>query len=211
MKAFDQAEAYTCWDCWGDVYKYITKSHDYIRNKYESKQGLWAFGLDIFHYIKSLPWTHALQGKRVLIISAFEESIKEKIPIRKEIYGVDLFPGCEITTIKPPQTQGTEDAEEFDVEIEKFFTKLDAIKDTYDIALVSAGGYGNLICSHIYSSGRSAVYVGGVLSVFFGIYGARWIKERPDILRLYLNSHWSRPKESERPKNYQNVEGGCYW
>ena len=62
--------------------------------------------------------------KRVLIISAFEESIKEKIPIRKEIYGVDLFPGCEITTIKPPQTQGTEDSEEFDVEIEKFFTKL---------------------------------------------------------------------------------------
>ena len=44
-----------------------------------------------------------------------------------------------------------------------------------------------------------------------GIYGARWVKERPDILRLYLNKYWSRPKESERPKNYQNVEGGCYW
>ena len=211
MQAFDQAEAYTAWEPHGDVYKYITKSHDYIRSKYSSKLALWAFGLDIFHYIKTLPWTHALQGKRVLIISAFEESIKEKIPIRKEIYGVDLFPGCEILTIKPPQTQGTEDAEEFDVEIEKFFTKLDAIKDTYDIALVSAGGYGNLICSHIYSSGRSAIYVGGCLSMFFGIYGARWIKERPDILRLYLNSHWSRPKESERPKNHTNIEGGCYW
>jgi hypothetical protein len=211
MQAFDQCEAYTSWEPHGDVYKYIVKSHDYIRNKYDSKQGLWAFGLDIFHYIKTLPWTHALQGKRVLIVSAFEDSIKEKIPIRKEIYGVDLFPDCEILTIKPPQTQGLEDAEEFDVELGKFFTRLDAIADTYDIALVSAGGYGNLICSHIYSSGRSAIYVGGVLSCFFGIYGTRWVKERPDILRLYLNKYWSRPKESEKPKNYQNIEGGCYW
>jgi len=213
MASFDQCECYTCWcPCVDGVYKYIEKSHDYIRNKYNSKFPLWAFSLDIFHYIKSgYPWTHALQGKKVLIISAFEESIKEKIPIRKEIYGIDLFPNCEILTIKPPQTQGTENAEEFNIELEKFFVKLDEIKDTYDIALVSAGGYGNLICSHIFKTGRSAIYVGGCLSTYWGIYGTRWIKERPDILRLYLNKYWSRPKESERPKNYQNIEGGCYW
>jgi len=211
MKSFDTCEAYTCWDPQGEVYKYIVKSHDYIRNKYESKLPLWAFSLDIFHYIKTLPWTHALHGKRVLIVSAFEESIKEKIPIRKEIYGVDLFPNCEILTIKPPQTQGAENAEEFDIELEKFFVKLDEIKDTYDVALVSAGGYGNLICSHIYSSGRSAIYIGGVIGCYFGVYGTRWIKERPDILRLYLNKYWSRPKESEKPANYKNIEGGCYW
>jgi len=41
--------------------------------------------------------------------------------------------------------------------------------------------------------------------------GSRWIKERPDILRLFLNRFWSRPKESEKPKNHQNIEGGCYW
>ena len=211
MQSFDQCEMYTAWCPHGPVYKYIAKSHDYIKSKYSSKEPLWAFALDIFHYIKTLPWTHALQGKRVLIISAFEESIKEKIPIRKEIYGIDLFPGCEITTIKPPQTQGTETAEEFDVELNKFLVKLDAIANTYDVALVSAGGYGNLICSHIFKSGKSSIYVGGVLGCYFGIYGARWIKERPDVLRLYLNKYWSRPKESEKPANYKNIEGGCYW
>jgi len=211
MESFDQCDMYTCWEPHGDVYKYIVKSHDYIRNKYVSKEPLWAFALDIYHYIKTLPWTHALDGKRVLIISAFEESIKEKIPIRKEIYGVDLFPNCEILTIKPPQTQGTESSEEFDIELNKFLNKLDAIKETYDIALVSAGGYGNLICSHIYKTGKSAIYVGGVLQMYFGINGQRWIRERPDILRLYLNRSWSRPKEFEKPANHANVEGSCYW
>ena len=96
-------------------------------------------------------------------------------------------------------------------EINKFFNRLDDIKDTYDIALVSAGGYGNLICSHIFKSGKSSIYVGGVLQMYFGLLGTRWLKERPDIVRLYLNKYWSRPKESEKPKNHNNIEGSCYW
>ena len=212
LEAFDLCELYSCWSpCTDGVYQHIEKSHDYIRDKHKSKMAIWAFALDIFHYVKGgHPWTLTLRGKRILIISAFEESIKEKIPIRKEIYGIDLFPDCEILTIKPPQTQGTEESEEFDVELEKFFVKLDSIKDRYDIALVSAGGYGNLICSHIFKSDKSAIYVGGVLQMAFGILGSCWLKERPDILRLFMNKYWSRPKESERPKNYQNIEGGYY-
>ena len=211
MEAFDGCEMYTAWEPQGDVYRYIAQSHDYIREKYPGKTPLWAFALDIFHYIQSEPWTLALRGKRVLIVSAFEESIQEKIPIRKEIYGIDLFPDCEITTIRPPQTQGTEESQEFDVELSRFCERLDAIRDTYDVALVSAGGYGNLICSHIYKSGKSAVYVGGVLQMYFGINGQRWIRERQDVLRIYMNGSWTRPKDVEKPKNYTNVEGSCYW
>jgi hypothetical protein len=47
-----------------------------------------------------------------------------------------LFPGCEIITIRPPQTQGSEKSEEFDIEFYKFTTKLHKIKNDYDIALV---------------------------------------------------------------------------
>ena len=211
MESFQLCDMYSAWEPHGDVYKYIENSHNYIKYKYSNKQPIWAFALDIFHYIKYQPWTYALANKRILIISSFEDSIKEKIPIREEIYGIDLFPGCEITTIKPPQTQGSEDSEEFDKELDIFFTKLNEIKDTYDIALVSAGGYGNLICAHIYKSGKSAIYVGGVLQMYFGILGNRWLKERSDIVRLYMNLHWSRPKEHEKPKNHNMVENSCYW
>ena len=47
--------------------------------------------------------------------------------------------------------------------------------------------------------------------MYFGIYGERWMRERPDILRVYMNEHWSRPKESEKPTNHKTVENNCYW
>ena len=215
MRAFEQCDLYNGWEYWGGVYRYISQGHDYITNeRFANKQMVWSCALDIFNYIQSTPWTHALRGKRILVISSFEESIREKLPIRAELYGgVDLFPDCEITTIRPPQTQGTvSDSEEpFTVHLAEFTKRLDAIRDTYDVALVSCGGYGNLVCSHLFDTGKSSIYVGGVLQMYFGILGTRWLKERPDVVRLYLNKNWSRPKDHEKPEGYKNVEGACYW
>ena len=79
------------------------------------------------------------------------------------------------------------------------------------IAFVSCGGYANPICSHIYSKGKSAMYIGGVLQMYFGILGNRWIQERNDVVHLFYNEYWKRPKVSERPLNYGKIENGCYW
>jgi hypothetical protein len=89
--------------------------------------------------------------------------------------------------------------------------ELDAIKEDYDIALVSAGGYGNIMCDHIFKSGKQSIYVGGVLQMYFGLYGGRWLLERPKILGNYLNEHWCRPSEDERPDGFKNIENGCYY
>jgi hypothetical protein len=45
--------------------------------------------------------------------------------------------------------------------------------------------------------------------MLFGVLGARWLKETPDAVRLYLNEHWSRPKESERPRDYKILKTGA--
>ena len=209
LDAFKNSDLISTWEPWGDVYKYIKNSHDFVVNNFK-KNIIWAFVFDIYHYLHN-PWTHALKGKKILIISAFVESIKEKIEIRKEIYGVDLFPECSFTFLKPPQTQGNEESEEFIVELEKFQKKIDEMKDEFDVALVSCGGYGNLVCNYIYKINKSAIYVGGVLQMYFGIYGARWLRERKDILNLYMNKYWTRPKEQEKPRSYEKVENSCYW
>ena len=211
LEAFKLCDLYSSWAPFDDVFRTINTSHTILNNIYSDKDTVYSEVFDIYHYIFSNPWTHALKGKRVLMISQFEDSIKEKINIRKEIYGIDLFPECEILTIKPPQTQGQEPSEDFEIELKKFTDKLDLIKDTYDVALVSCGGYGNLVCAHIYKSGNSAIYVGGVLQMFWGILGTRWFENRPDIIRLFLNKHWSRPKESEKPLNHNSIENSCYW
>ena len=211
LDAFKNCDIYTGWEPWGDVYSGIKNSHNEIRKTFPDKKIIWAFSLDIFHYIRSMPWTFTLKGKRILIISPFADSMREKDNIREKMYGVDLFPECSITYIKPPQTQGDEPSQVFIHELESFYVKLDAISNSYDVALVSAGGYGNLICNHIYITGHSAIYIGGVLQMYFGIFGERWLRERSDILRLYLNEHWTRPKHEEKPINYENVENSCYW
>lgn len=211
LQAFEYCDAYFEWEPWGDVYKYIASSHNFINMNFAKKQQFWAFTLDIFHNIYNNPWTKALKGKRILIISPFIKSMQEKLDILPEIYGVDLFPECEFVFIKPPQTQGDSESDEFDKELSKFMSEVVNIKEQFDIALCSCGGYGNLVCAEIYKLGKSAIYVGGVLQMFFGIYGNRWLKERPDIIRLYMNKYWTRPKEEEHPEGHKKVEGGCYW
>ena len=169
--------------------------------------------MDIFHYIHLNPWTTALKGKRILIVSSFIDSIAENIVHRSKLYqDVDLFPDCSFIFIQPPITNGGEESREFDIELQDFCTELDKIKNDYDIALLACGGYANPICSYIYRNHKkSAIYVGGVLQMYFGIFGNRWIVERPDVLQLYGNEYWKRPKISERPSLYERVENGCYW
>lgn len=208
--AFEYSDLITSWEINGSVRKAIHKSHDFIRHTFQKRE-LGGYVYDIFHHINN-PWTHALRGKRILIISPFVESIKEKIPVLNEIYGKDLFPGCSFILLKPPQTQGDEPSQEFDIEFNSFCGQINMIKDEFDVALCSCGGYGNPICAFIYKHlNKSAIYVGGVLQMYFGIYGNRWLKERKDIMQLYLNKHWSRPKLSEKPKSADKIEDNCYW
>jgi hypothetical protein len=206
LESFEDCEIYASWAPFDDVYNSIKNAHEILDNLFKEKETIYAEVFDIYHYIYGIPWTFALKNKRILIVSNFEESIKEKIDIRKDIYGVDLFPNCEIITIKPPQTQGNEESQEFDIELQNFTDKLDKIKDNYDIALVSGGGYGNLVCSHIYKSGKSAIYIGEVLQMYWGILGNKWFNDRPDIIRLFLNKTWSRPKDTEKPSTHNDIE-----
>ena len=213
LNAFENCELFCGWEKNGAYYPHIKDSHDYITNRFSTKKMVWSYALDVFHYVHSNPWTHALKGKRVLIISPFEDSILQQLPHREKLFGgVDLFPDCTFVTIKPPMTQGSEKSREFYEELLDFYTRLDKLKNFYDVALLSCGGYGNIISNHIFTvHEKSAIYMGGTLQMAFGILGRRWLLERPDIVRLYMNGHWVRTKESEKPKGYENIEGGCYW
>ena len=213
LKAFINCEIYTGWkkDC--HVYAGIRASQDFVEDHIAVNSRMyWAFALDIFHYIHYKPWTLALKGKRVLIVSAFCDTISKQIINREKHYGIDLFPDCEFVFIKPPQTHGRNPSLEWDIELKIFTDKLDLQREHYDVALVSSGGYGNLICNYIYEQhNKSAIYVGGVLQMYFGVYGGRWLTERTSVVKMYLNEYWVRPSAQERPADYQSIENGCYF
>ena len=62
---------------------------------------------------------------------------------------------------------------------------------------------------HIKKLNKQVIHLAGATQILFGIRGKRW-DIRPEM-QQYFNEHWTRPLESERPKDAQKVEGGCYW
>lgn len=212
--AFENCDIYTGWSTNGEdnVYAGLNASQDYIQfGEYKEKKKIWAHSLDVFEYINNTPFTLALEGKRILIVSSFIRSFQRKLKVLDKIYGREIFKNNNFVYVKPPALNGKNHSYEWNVELDKFCLELNKLRDEYDVALVSAGGLGNLICNYIFKSGKQAIYVGGVLQMYFGVYGNRWLNERSSIIKMYMNEHWSRPLEEDRPLGWEKIEGACYW
>jgi len=214
LRAFHLCDMYLDWEPQGDVAAGgLQPSFEFIQMNFPDKKRAWSFGVaDIFHLIhQEKPWTHALRGKRLLIISPFGETFKKQLPVLDKIYGRDLFPDCSFVFLKPPTTNGQNHSRPFVDELNDFVKQIGTMKDEFDVALLSCGGYGNPAINRIHDMGKSAIYIGGVLQMYFGVYGSRWERERPLMMKLFKNKHWVRPTSDERPKGFENVEGSCYW
>jgi hypothetical protein len=81
------------------------------------------------------------------------------------------------------------------------------VKDTYDVALVSAGVRQSNMRPYI-QSGNSAMYVGGVLQMLFGVLGARWLKDArrgEAVPERTLES----PERVRAPRDYKILKTGA--
>jgi hypothetical protein len=215
LGAFHHSDAYFDWEPYGGVARGgVQATFEAVYNMFP-KPRFWSFGvLDIFHVIEhEYPWTHALKGSRLLIISPFADLFQKQIEKQERFYGKPIFLDCSFVFIKPPMTQGDTPARPYNVELDEFMVKVEAIKDTFDIALCSCGGYGNPLLKRLYQLGKSAIYVGGVLQMYFGVYGSRWENERASIVKHYIegNDAWVKPQDADKPLGFEKIEGGCYW
>lgn len=161
------------------------------------------------------PWTIALEGKKVLVIHPFENSIRAQYEKRELLFhNKNVLPAFTLLTFKPWQSAGN------GAEAVPFETWFEALEDMcgrigkidFDIALIGAGAYGMFLGAYCKSIGKKAVHVGGALQLLFGIKGARWEKDYPLSFREKLfNRHWINPSEEERPPGMEKIEGACYW
>ena len=185
MHALTRGDILCCHELYGYDYLQSKSAWEYLRKRCGPSRFVWNAALDIFHYIHSVPWTTALQGKRLLIISKDAAKIQMQLAHHERIYGRNLFPDCAITAI------GFDGGDqEYDTVLSEFMGHVDKIHDLYDVALVSCGGFGNLICSALVDRGRSAICVGDVLQMYFGILGNKWEEEVGDVVSLYANEFW---------------------
>lgn len=178
-----------------------------IIKKYASKAFLFPLR-SIEPYYWTNPWSKVLQGKSVLVIHPFTESIQKQFKKKNLLFKdkQDVLPDFNLKTYKSVQSLnsnpcGFNSWDEALMKMQKDIAEID-----FDIAIIGAGAYGLPLGAYIKSNlKKSAVVLGGATQILFGIKGNRW-----NNFGLY-NEHWERPLESETIPNKNNVEGGAYW
>lgn len=168
------------------------------------------------------PWTKALEGKKVVVVHPFAETIEQQYFQRKFLFSnKEVLPNFKsLTVIKAVQTLG-----EGDTRFKDWFEALDHMKSQidetdYDVCLIGCGAYGFHLAAHVKRSGKKGIHLGGALQLLFGIKGKRWEDPNygvkgwgipPGSYSNMMNEYWVRPGVTDKPKNAEKVEGACYW
>ena len=152
------------------------------------------------------PWSNALEGKKILVVSAFSKSFSRQHKNIHKVFPNNYYPTFDPIFIQAPMTQGGGTG--------SWIAELDNIKEIikdldFEVALISAGGYALPIANFVKSLGKIGVNCGGELQLFFGVLGKRWDQSAKH--QKYFNSNWIRPDSKERPLNWRTIENGCYW
>ncbi len=175
-------------------------------------------------YWSKQPWSRVLEGKRVLVVHPFAEDVVSQYNNHRELLFEDkrvLSEFASLRVVKAVQSLGGESngfADWFEA-LEWMKNEMD--KEPYDIALIGCGAYGFPLAAHAKRTGHKAVHLGGALQLLFGIKGKRWsnpeyariwnMKPESFYMDLYDRSGWVWPSSQNVPKNFMDVENGCYW
>ena len=164
-----------------------------------------ALGIEPYRALN--PWTSALEGKRVLLISPFVRDFQAQYLKRKKIWvgKESVLPDFQIIPYRS-EFYFNQSANRIDV-LEKM--KYDISKLEFDVALISCGSLGLPLGGFIRNDlKKSAVYMGAALQILFGVTGARW-ESNPYFMEL-LNDGWIRPSGG-KPSGAKLLDNSCYW
>lgn len=154
-------------------------------------------------------WTQALEGKRVLVVHPFVETIKKQYLNREKLFPSPKFlPEFKLLTVKSIQSiGGTCDYETWFDALDYMKSEMDKVQ--YDVCIIGCGAYGFCLAAHAKRTGHVAIHLGGITQLLFGIRGNRW-DNRAEWEALF-NEYWVRPSSDETPTTALGVEGACYW
>ena len=157
------------------------------------------------------PWSEALEGKTVLVVHPYDDSIKKQYERRGDLFADKrVLPDFKLKTIKAVQSIAFNETA-----YKTWFEALDYMKkqisDTeFDVAIIGCGAYGFPLAAHVKRLGKKSIHMGGATQVLFGITGRRW-EDDPYFKDNFINEHWVRPSKSETPQQFAKIEDGCYW
>lgn len=162
----------------------------------------------LYNYEDYYNFYNLIDGKKILIISSHEHSIRQQLTKNHLLFHRPIFQNNSFEIIKPPiQFAGNCDGRSWINHFDELKSQISSCD--FDLAFVSCGGFGLLATKFIHDLGKGAIHVGGALQNFFGIFGKRY-NNWSDHKSLH-NEHWINVDPRDIPKGSETVEGGCYW
>jgi hypothetical protein len=162
-------------------------------------------------YYHERPWSRQLEGKRVVVISPFAETIESQYRRRHDVWRgkPEVLPEFDLRAVRCPLSAYLAAPPYPD-----WFAALEAMREqmalaTFDVALVGAGAWSLELLGYAKSLGACGLHLGGVTQMLFGVKGRRWERNQP--VTAFYNEAWTRPSASETPPGIRKIEGGCYW
>lgn len=161
-------------------------------------------------FFQRAPWTLALEGKNVLVVHPFQDSIRKQYEKKDRLFGIaSLLPAFTLTTHGPPRAHFGEirDADHWFQLLEELTREV--LEKDFDVALIGAGPFGLPLAAQVKRAGRQAVHLGGALQLLFGIRGRRW-NQGP--VSEFFNENWVFPSSEETPAGkYRRMSESSYW
>lgn len=158
-------------------------------------------------------WTRALQGKKVLVVHPFEQTIHAQYQNRLQIWNgqEDILPEFELLTLKVPLSPALIPSrhDNWFAALADMQQQISAMESSFDVASIGAGAYSLPLAVHAKRMGKVGIHLGGALQLYFGIIGGRWQKN--PIIQRFANEYWIRPLPEDTPAGKEIIEGGCYW
>lgn len=164
---------------------------------------------DPFKAETSHSWLEALNGKRVLVVSLFADTMQKQVPYLDQIWpGINPISNVDFVFQKSVWYLDGESNQ-----FESWYASLEYLDDQikqkeFDIAIVSCGPFGTFLAANIKRRGKKVLQYGGSLQLLFGIRGKRW--ENSPISQFF-NEYWVRPSKEETPESAKRLENACYW
>lgn len=156
------------------------------------------------------PWSAALAGRRVVLVTPFARSAETQFARRSDIWlDPTVLPEFELRVVKMPLSPGLVPPTHKNWQ-ERYDALVGQIEQApYDVLLVGAGGISLLLAAHAKARGHIGFHLGGHTQILFGITGKRWDKDH--ALAKRQGPAWVRPAGDEAPPTVTQVEQGCYW
>ncbi len=157
--------------------------------------------LDTLHEHVNPFWTKALYQKKVLVVSPFYKEIMAQYPKRNLLWPDGRLPSFELD-YDPSIWVDDHPGDYFDA-LECITERV--LKKDFEVAILGCGELGLPLAASIKRSGRSAIQLGSVIHILFGLKGKRF-----DDKGIY-NEYWIRPGEDTKPTYSDTIDDNTYW